>query len=115
MFDCGFTEEQLKKYGTGCGSKSHWLSRWFRLPRFVSESLYRKCSKHDVLYSITNSKEAKLFADQELVDDIFYSAYKESSNIVEKYLKILFAEIVDKLLQTEISNYCYYKATEKGK
>ena len=104
MIDCNYTQLELKKYGSGCGSNTHWLASLFRIPRFVSEGFYQACNEHDVSYVKTDSMHLKQLADDNLYDKMYYDAFNNSKNFITKSIKIVFAEITYKLLKTKISD-----------
>lgn len=96
------TKEELKNTN-GCGS-SYWLVSWIRLPRWLSESFFHCCNRHDLRYQ---RQEDKAFADDELYDCWMYNAFH--SPWWQRGWKIKLAEIGYWCLNSRMSDVCYVK------
>ena len=107
MRQCKELTENERKTTNGCGS-SYWLAWPFRIPKFVSKSFYCACCCHDIAYSKGRTIEDKHRADDNLKDDMYYSAYR--SNRFQKYIKLRVADLVYWCLSSKLSDKCFKKA-----
>jgi hypothetical protein len=105
----GITVEQLNTTN-GCGS-SFWLFWIFRIPKWFSKDFYCSCCCHDLKFQDKTKLdlEYKYQADDQLYDDMYYSAYHDNS-VIKKWLKIKIADLTYSLLATEASELCWYEA-----
>jgi len=95
------------KTTNGCGSSypAAWI---FRIPKWLSNSLFRCCNRHDIKYQLGMSLKEKHLADDELLDCIYYSAYHGSR--YTRYVKTCIADIVYLCLSTKLSDICFTRA-----
>ncbi len=100
------TKRELKSTN-GCGS-SFVLAWPFRIPRWISKAFTRCCNRHDLRYQ---RRKDKAFADDELLDCMYYDAYH--SNRWQKWYKLKLADFTYKCLNTKLSQKCY-DAAKKG-
>lgn len=103
------TKEQLKTTN-GCGS-SAWFAWPFRIPRWISKAFFRCCNRHDIRYQVGTTIANKWFADDELLDCMYYNAFH--SPWWQRCIKIKVADLVYWCLGTTISKWCFKKAGRK--
>ena len=101
------TEEELKKTN-GCGS-SYWAAWIFRIPKWFSKEFYCACCRHDKAYTEGKSLIDKYKADDNLLDEMYYSAFH--SNFIMKRIKLKLADLTYYCLSTKLSDKCFMQAS----
>jgi len=99
------TEEDLATTN-GCGS-SYWLVWVFRIPKFISKSLYCCCGCHDMQYQ---RQIDKVVVDLELIACVRNSAL--SSPCWQKHMKWIAGDLMYFALNTKLSQSCYRKVVK---
>lgn len=106
----GISEEELKTTN-GCGS-SYWIAWLFRIPKWFSHEFYCACCKHDLKFQREVSLQEKRKADTMLIQELCDSA-RLDSNLIRARIKWFLIDIVIVLLDTKVSEWCFYKAKPK--